>query len=450
MKTILLGLGKIGTAVLESFIKEKQDVTVIDSDAKTVESIVSKYDVKGIVGNGIEKDVLDEAGVSSADFFISTTPMDEVNIMCCILAKKAGAKYTVARVRKPEYFKEKSNIRDAFGIDMIINPEYRTAREIAHVLKFPAATSVETFASGRVNLIGLSFGESNSAIGKTVVDVIKENKLRVLFAAVKRGEKTLIPHGDFVFEEDDEVFVIGTATDLVSFCKKLHIFKMPIKTVFIVGGGKISYYLAKELESLGMDIKILEQDEDRCEELATDLSRVDVLLGDGTDREVLEEEDLENSDAFVALTGVDEENVLTSLYAEQRGVRKVITKVTRPTVMDMVKSLGLGTVVSPQSVIANNIIRFVRARQANHGNEVKKFFKLGENAEALEFIVGENFKGVGIKLKDLKLKKNVLIGFIVHGEELILPTGDSEISAGDRVLVVTLANQITDIAEILK
>ncbi len=450
MKTIILGAGKIGTALVESFIEENQEVTVIDIDARKVENVVKKFDVKGIVGNGFEKDVLLEAGVETADFFISCASLDELNIMCCILAKNAGAKNTVARVRKPEFFKEKQNIRANFGIDMIINPEYRTAREIAHVLKFPAAISVENFADGRVNLIGLNIGEGNIIIGKTVMQVIKDYNFSVIFAMVKRGEKVYVPHGDFILEEDDEIYMIGKSSDLVSFCKKLHIFKMPVKTLFVVGGGKIAYYLAKELEQSGIDIKILESDEERCKELAADFSKVNVLHGDGTDREVLDEEDLKNSDAFVSLTGVDEENVIVSLYAEQLKVRKVITKVTRPTIINMVKSLGLTSVVSPQSVIANNVIRFVRSRQVEVGNKVNKFFKLGENAEALEFTVGENFKGIGVKLKDLKFKNNVLIGFIAHGEDVIMPNGNSVISVGDKVLVIALANQITDLSEIIK
>lgn len=450
MNIVIVGAGKVGGTLVENFIKENHDIVIVDTNVKTVESVVNKYDVKGIVGGGCERSVLQEAGVGKADFFIATTSRDELNILSCVLAKKMGARYTVARVRDPEYFKEVENMRETLALDLAFNPEYRTAVEIAQILKFPSALSFESFAKGKVKMLEFHIENGNPIVGKTVMNISKEYRFKVLFAMVSRGEDVFIPHGDFVIKKDDRIFVIGVETEIANFCKKLHIFKPSAKSVFIIGGGKICFYLAQELIDSNIGVKIIEQDEKRCAELSEELRCANVLLADGTDQEVLNEEKLENNDACVTLTGMDEENVIISLYAKQQGVGKVITKIDRPSVREMVKKFGLDTVVSPRSIIANHLLRFVRAHQTDSGEEIKSLYKLNDKAEAIEFTVEETFVGRNVCLKDLKIRQNILICGIVRDGEFILPTGESSFSTGDRVLVATAVKHITSLAQILR
>ncbi|MBQ3038628.1 MAG: Trk system potassium transporter TrkA, partial [Clostridia bacterium] len=402
------------------------------------------------VGSGLERQTLLDVGVDRADFFIANTSRDEMNILCCVLARKLGAKRTIARVRDPEYFKEMENMRADLGLDFAFNPELNTAVEISQVLKFPSAKNVENFAGGRARMVEFDILEGNPIIGKSLKDISKEYGNKLLFGMVCRGDKIFTPHGDFVLEQGDVVYIIASELELISFCKKIKIFKPRAKSVFIIGGGKIAYYLAKELLSSGVAVKIVENIKERAEELSELLPSATVLLGDGTDQELLDEESLKDADACVTLTGMDEENVIISLYAKQCGVDKIITKVDRPSVLNMVKMLGLDTVVSPRIVIANDIVRFVRANQVVGGDGINTLYRIHEQAEAIEFTVGENFTAKDTSLKNLSIKENVLIGGIVRGNEFILPSGDSKIKVNDRVIIVTTEKQLTELSEILR
>ncbi len=450
MNIIIVGAGKIGTALVENFINENHDLVIVDNNVKTVESIVNKYDVKGIVGGGCERDVLIDAGIDKADFFIATTSRDEMNILCCVLAKKLGAKYTIARVRDPEYFKEVDNMKETLSLDLAFNPEYRTAIEIAEILKFPSALSFEKFAGGKVNLLEFHIEKDNPIVGKSVMEIRKEYRYNVLFAMVKRGEEIYIPHGDFIIKKDDHIHIMGVESEISNFCKKLRIFKPSAKSVFIIGGGKICYYLAEKLMGSNVNVKILEQDEKRCKELSEELRSATILFGDGTDQEVLMEEKLENSDACVTLTGMDEENVIISLFAKQQGVSKVITKIDRPSVKEMVKKFGLDTVASPRNIIANHLLRFVRAHQVEAGKGVNSLYRFYDQIEALEFTIDDSFQEKNITIKDLKIKQSILICGIVRDGEFILPAGDSCFMTGDKVLLVTPYGHFTDINQILR
>ncbi len=452
MNLIILGAGKVGETLIGNFIKENHDITVVDIDSTTVQSVINRYDVQGIVGGGVERSVLLEAGVDKADFFIACTSRDEMNILSCILARKLGAKRTIARVRDPEYFKEMDNMREDLGLDFAFNPELATAIEIAQVLKFPSAKNVEEFATGRARMVEFDILSGNPIISKSLKEISKEFGNKFLVGIVKRGDKVFIPHGDFVIEEGDVVSIIASETEIIHFCKKIKIFKPRAKSVFIIGGGKISYYLAKELLDSGVSVKIIEKNEQRAEELSALLPSVTVILGDGTEQNLLKEESFDKVDACVTLTGMDEENVIISLFAKQSEVDKIITKVDRSSVLNMVKQLGLDTVVSPRNVIANHIVRFVRAYQnVNVGDDgIDTLYRIGEQAEAIEFTTGENFVGRDKPLKDLSIKDNVLIGGIVRNGEFILPSGDSKIKVGDRVIVVTAEQHITELSKILK
>ena len=450
MNLVIIGMGKVGSTLVESFVKENHDIVVVDVNSALVSDIVNRFDVKGVVGGGLERSVLLDAGVQKADFLIACTTRDEANILCCVLGKKLGAKRTIARVRDPEYFKEMENMREVLGLDFFFNPEFRTAAEISEVLKFPSALNVENFAGGMVNMVEFRIENGNPLIGKSVKDISAEYDNKFLIAIVYRGEEAFIPRGDFIIERGDNIHIIATETEIASFTKRLKIFKPCAKTVMIIGGGKIAYYLAQRLIDANVSVKIIENDKVRTSELAEDLPKATVILGDGTEQELLAEEGLKGSDAFVALTGMDEENVIVSLFAKQEGVSKVISKVDKPSIFDMVKMFGLDTVVSPRTVIANHIIRFVRAHQADSGSGINTLYKLHDKVEALEFNVEKDFGGIGVPLKDLGLKRNILIGGIVRGREYILPDGNSKLLVGDKVIVVTAVSQITQLGQILR
>lgn len=449
MNIVILGAGRIGVSLTKELLNEDHDVTIIDVDASRLEYVANKYDVKGLVGKGVSRETLLDAGTNNADFFIACTSQDEINIICCVLAKKLGAKKTVARVRDPEYFKEMKIIKDDFLIDLAFNPEYRTAKEISKIIKFPSAEHVESFASGKASLTDIHLTEDNLIIDKSIMDVVKKYNSKVIMASVKRGEEVFIPNGEFVFENGDMLSLIGKDTDIADFCKKIKVFKAPAKSVFIVGGGKIGFYLAEELSSAGIDVKIIEKDDKRCEVLCNELEGVTVLHGDGADKSLLVEENLAKTDALVSLTGADEENAIVSLYAKEMNVNKIITKVERPSIKKMLDTLGLDTVVVPQEVIASHMVRFVRASSAAVGDEINTLYRLSDDVEALEFTVQDDFE-TGISIKDLKIKKGILIGGIVRRGEYVLPTGNTSFEIGDRVIVVAPTRTITSLKEILR
>lgn len=450
MNIVIVGAGKVGETLLGNLVREKHDVAIIDHNYDVIRNIVNHYDVRGIVGGGLERSILLDAGVDKADFLIACTSRDEVNILCCVLAKKIGVKRTIARVRDPEYFKEMENMRTDLGLDYSFNPELATAIEIAEVLKFPSAQSVESFAGGQTLMAKFEITEKNPLVGKKLQQISKEYGDKILIVVVQRGDKIIIPHGDYVIESGNLINIIGNEQEIISFCKKLKIFKRKAKSVFIIGGGKITYYLAQELLNAGVSVKIVEKDKTRAEELSELLPKATILIGDGTYQELLDEENLKGNDACITLTGMDEENVMISLYAKQSKVDKIITKIDRPSILKLVNTLGLGTVVSPRNVIANHIVRFVRFFASGTDDGADTLYKIGDKAEALEFTVPEGFKGINIPLKKLSIKKSVLIGGIIRNKEFILPSGDSLLMVGDRVIIVSESKQFTNLSQILK
>ena len=450
MNIIIVGAGKVGETLTGNLVHEKHNVAIVDTDYEIIKNLVDRYDVKGSVGGGLERSVLLDAGVDKADLLIACAPRDEMNILCCVLAKKIGAKRTIARVRDPEYSKEMENMRTDLGLDYSFNPELATALEIAEVLKFPSARSVESFAGGRTRMAEFEITIHNPLVGKNLYSIAREYGNKILIGVVKRDNKIIIPHGDYVVQTGDIIHIIGDEQEITSFCKKIKLFKRKAKSVFIIGGGKISYYLAQELIQKGVHVKIVEKDEARAEELSELLPKATILIGDATYQEVLDEENFKGTDACITLTGMDEEIVMISLYAKHNKVDKIITKIDRPSILKLVSTLGLGTVVSARNVIANHIVRFVRSYSAATDEAADTLYKIGGKAEALEFTVLETFKGVNIPLKELTIKKNVLIGGIVRNNEFILPTGDSTLNVGDRVIVVSEEKQFTKLSQILR
>ena len=440
MNIVIVGLGKIGTTLTKYLAEGNHDVTVIDSNAKVVEAVVDEADVMGISGTGASYDVLMEAGANKAKLFIAMTGSDEMNILSCLIAKKMGAEHTIARVRNPEYSKQLTFMRDELGINMLVNPEYETAYEIARILHFPSALKIESFAKGRVELAEIKIKEGNPLIGEPISIVHSKFQVRVLICAVQRGEEVVIPRGDFVVQEGDKIHITASRTELANFMKKLGIYKQRMKKVMVVGGGKIGYYLTKQLLEAGHDVKLIEKDEKRCAHLSENLPKAEVIYGDGADQEVLLEEGLEQADALVSLTGIDEENIIISMFANIKKVAKVVTKINRVSV-DMLNSVGLESVISPKQVSANGVVRYVRALESSGTGSMLTLYRLVDGAvEAAEFEVVEGLDCIGIPFKDIRLKKNLLIGSIIRNNKVIFPGGNDMLLPGDRVVIVTTQN----------
>ena len=450
MKVVIVGIGKIGEPLATRLLKEKHDVTVVDEDYQRVDDIVNRSDVKGVVGNCLERHILSEAEVDKADFFFACTPRDELNILSAVLAKKMGAKKVVARVRDPKYLSSIESLKGELGVDMIFNPEYRTALEIRQILKFPSAISADSFASGKVSLTEFRISEDSPIRDMTVMDASRTVGGKMLFAVVSRDGKVTIPNGDFVLQANDLVHIATEEKDLLELSKKINLFKQKAKSVLILGGGRISYYLAKELLADGVKVKIIEIDEERCRELDEELGKATVICADGTETDILEEEGIRSVDAFIAMTGMDEENAVTSLFASSLGHMKVVPMITSAPLAKMVRKLGLDSVIAPHEVIADQLVRFVRANQVNEGEGINALYRIHDKAEAVEFTVQPDFPGIGIPLKSLKLKNNVLLFGVVRNGEFILPSGNTALAVHDKVLVVTGVKQVTELDQILK
>ncbi len=450
MRLIIVGAGKIGATLVEKLSKDKHDIVIVDKDPKIVEQIVNRYDVMGICGGGADRVILEEADVANSDFVIACTNRDELNILCCMLAKKLGVAHTIARVRDPEYFVEMEHMKGELDLDMWFNPERRTAQEICEILSFPTAINVETFADGAAVMVEIKVKKDNPLVGKTVMEIIREFKIKALFSAVIRENKVYIPRGDFLIQEGDIVHLTASEKGINDFSRKTQTFRRRARSVFIVGGGKIAYYLAKELIERKVSVKIIEKDEARCEWLSEELPEATILHGDGTDHEVLDEEGIDKCNAVVTLTGMDEENVIVSLYATRKKVTKVITKVDRPTIAQMVSHLGLDSVLSPRTVIASSIEKFIREIASEGKARINQLYKINDKVEALEFPVTADFEHKGIPLKDLNIKKNYLVNGIVRDREFIIPTGDTFFMEGDEVLVVTTEKNVTGLEDIIR
>ena len=450
MKIIIVGDGKVGFTLAEHLSKEDHDVTIVDMNDAALKRASDTLDVMCVKGNGAAISVLRDAGTDSADIVIAATNLDEVNMVCCLTAKRLGAKYVIARIRNVEYMAGQSALKRELGIDLVINPEHATAVEIARLLRFPNAGNIDTFYRGRVELVGFRTQEGDLICGRPLSSLPHKLKdLPILFCAVERGDEVFIPDGNFTIQVDDRVYVIGEPLGVNQFFKTLERYTPKVKNVFIVGGGRISYYLASMLEKLGQHSKIVESNEERCRTLAELLPRTLILCGDGTDQEVLESEDLQHSDAFIALTDRDEYNLIVSLYAMQQGVPKVVTKSNRENYIGIARSVGLDSVISPKRITANHILQVVRGMQNSKGSVMKALYKIAASkAEAMEFVVNKTTRHLGTPLKDLKLRKGILVAVIIHNSRIDIPEGSSVIQEGDTVIVVSRDKGILDVNDI--
>ncbi|MGN0350882.1 MAG: Trk system potassium transporter TrkA [Roseburia sp.] len=452
MNIIIAGDGKVGRTLTRKLSGEGHDLTLIDLKQNVIDSSVEQYDVMAVQGNCASMQVLLDAGVKKADLLIAATGADEINLLSCMTAHGMNENiHTIARIRNPEYTNQIYGMRDVFALSMVVNPERQTAQEIERLLKYPGFLRRDTFARGRVEIVELRVDSDSKLCNVALNDLAGIVKCKVLVCAVRRDGVVEIPDGTFVLREGDRIFVTASTDSLTTLLKNLGVITHKVKRVILCGGGRISYYLAELLQKSGITVQLIEQDRERCVELSNLLPNVCVIHGDASNQFLLESEGIDSSDAVVTLTGLDEMNMIISLYAQKCGVFQVITKVGHMENSSIQDSLSLGSVVCPKELCCNNIVRYVRAMQNKTGAALTVHTIADGQAEALEFMVEESFSRCGIPLKDLRTKRNVLIVSITHKNKTELPNGESSIEVGDTVIVVVngdmVIHQLEDIFE---
>ncbi len=451
MKITIIGLGTIGETILKNLSGEGHTLTIIDDDKRKIEDLIEKYDVLGVVGNGAGMDIQMEAGVKDSDLVIVLTQSDELNILACLVAKKIGAKNTIARVRNPDYRKQIAVMKDDLGIAMVVNPEQEMANEIFNIINLPSVNQIEQFAEGRVSLVEVIAEKDCSLIGETLISLGKKLTTKVLICAVQRGDNVIIPAGDFKIEEGDRIHFTADARSLGDFLTEANLIKSPLKNIMIVGGGRIGYYLSDALSKKKYTVKLLEDDPAKAEELAELLPRATVVCGNGTQHAILIEEGIEAMDAFVALTDIDEENMIVSMFANKKKVRKSITQIKSDDLYGMLDELGINNNVSPKHIVAGRIISYIRALANSVGSKVLTLYQLvNDRVEALEFAATKREDFFDKPLRELNMKKNCLIACIIRQNEVIIPNGNSEIKLGDNVIVVTTHKNFDDLNDVIE
>lgn len=451
MKMVIIGNGKVGGTLASMLSNEGHDITVIDINAAALERTQNTEDVMCIEGNGIDTELQKEANVGKAGIVIAATHYDEVNLLCCLIAKKMGAKRTIARVRNPEYYKQIDFIRDDLGLSMAINPEGITADEILRVLITPEAANVEVFEKGKMELVEYRIPDNSPISDCSLKEIYKRTKIKFLICAVQREDEIYIPGGDFILRDGDRISIAAAHKEIEQFFKMCGSIKDKVKACMIVGGGRICYYLTRNLLAMGMHVKIIEKDLDRCKQLAEMFPKAAVIHGDGTDQDMLAEEGIREADAFVAITGIDEENIIMSLYAKNNSNAKVVTKINRDSYVGLTNQIGLDCIISPKYLTTNSVTAYVRSLDNTESNIESIYHIVNNRIEAAEFRIKENIKGLtGLPLKDIKTKKNMLICSVVRGRQVIIPDGSTTIELGDSVVVVSKEHRFSDIRDIME
>lgn len=459
MKIIIIGNGKVGYTLASQLSGEDHELVLIDKDAEALRNADSVLDIMCMEGSGASIQTLLEAGVRNADLLVAVTGSDELNIVCCLIAKKLGARRTVARVRSPEYYKEANLLKREIGVNMIINPEYAAAQEISRLLRVPSAFSVETFARGLVEMIGFPIQEKDGLAGISLFEYNQRNPNGVLMCAVNRGGEVIVPNGRFVPQVGDKVYIVGSQQETAKFFRDLGQDANKIRSITVLGGSKISTYLAWAVEKVGMKVRIVEQNGERCLELADGLPNATIIRGDGTASELIESEGLLDTDAFIALTNRDEENLLMAMTARRAGVGKVIAKMNRANYIEMMREFGGDSIISPKEITANQISAYVRSMDNDQGNSVEHVYKLLDGAlEAVEFTATNATRFLDTPLKELNphnktplsLREGVLIAAIAREGKTIIPDGNTIVRAGDRVIVVSKSRGLKDLNDILR
>ena len=450
MKILIVGCGKVGQTLAEQLNEDGNSITVIDPRADVVRDVTARLDVMGVVGNGATHTIQQEAGIEKADLLIAVTGSDELNLLCCLIAKRAGNCQTIARVKNPEYSSEMGYLKDELGLAMVINPEQAAATEIARVLRFPSAIRIDTFAGGRVELFKYKIPEGSILSGMAVKDVVSKLNCDVLVCTVEREDEAYIANGNFIFAEKDIISVIASPRNASEFFKAMGYKKRAVKDVLVVGGGKTAQYLCSVLHRSGISVKVVEKDMKVCEYLSDKFPEVCVTHGDAADQSILLEEGIRSAGAFVALTGIDEENIFLSLFAKSVSDAKVVTKIHRIAFDDVIKHLDLDSTIYPKNITSDQILRYVRAMKNSEGGSMETLYSVIQGkVEAAEYTVDEDSPVTDIPLMTIKKKPDILIAAIIRGGKVLIPRGADIIMAGDRVVVVSRAKAVDGLADIL-
>lgn len=451
MNIIVVGCGKIGLTILANLVNEGHDVTVVDRNPDIVNETTNIYDVIGVCGNGADCEVLEEADVSKAELLIATTDSDELNMLSCFMAKRMGAKYTVCRIRDPEYNDNSLGfMRKELDISMVINPELLAANELFHILKLPSAAKIETFSVRNFEMIELKLRQDSPLVGMRLMDLRSKYKAKFLICAVGRGEEAYIPDGNFILKSGDKIGLTAAPSEIAKLLREMGLLHRQAKDIMILGGSRTAFYLAKRLCQGGNSVTVIERDKEICEELSESLPKAVVINGDGAKQELLLEEGLHSVDAFVALTGIDEENILLSSFAESQNVPKVIAKVNRDELIPLSEHWGLDCIVSPKKLISDKLVQYARALENSAGSSVETLYKImDDKVEVLEFKVKSDFPQLKIPFKELKTKSNTLVAGIVRDRKIIIPAGDDYLLSGDKVVVLAANQRLNNLSDIL-
>ena len=452
MNIIVVGCGKIGSALVKSLVSEGHDVVAVDSEQSAITDITNIFDVMTVCGDAIDRDTLSEAGVDKARLFIAVTDSDEVNMLSCLIARRMGARHTIARVRKPKYSAESLGyLRSQLDLSLTLNPEQLAAHDIYNILRFPSAVNIEKFSAGSLEMVELHLEEGSPFDSLSLSEIRSKFSAKFLVCAVRRGDGAYIPDGNFVLKSGDRVGLVATPHEFTRLLKQMGVHRRPIKSVMVLGAGRISYYLTRLLTEAGISIKVIEKDERVAKSFASGLHKAVVICGDGAGQELLREEGIRSVDAFVALTGTDEQNILISTFAQSENRQKVITKVNRSEFLAIAERLGLDSIVSSKTAVCDVVVSYARALQNSMGSKVDTVYQLmDEKVEALEFEVRPDFKYINIPLKELETKKNVLIAGIIRKRETVIPSGNDVILPSDKVIVFSAGHRLGDLSDIIK
>ena len=454
MKVVIVGGGKVGELLCADFSNIFKEVTIIDTNELRVEKLVETYDINGILGNGANYEVLTRADSAEADMFISVTASDEINMICCIAAKQMGAKYTIARIRNPEYSKTKEFLRESLGIDLMVNPEYEAAKQISHMLKYPTAIKVESFFGGKFNILEVIINSNSILNGVSLIDSKKIIDFPSLVCLVERQGEVFVPRGNYVFNVGDKVHITAANKNLKKFYKLLgnqDNMEKKITSSLVIGGGKIAYYLVEFLQIANFYVKVIEIDKNKAIALSETFPDIDVIWADGSDRDTLIEEGIQTFDSCISLTGFDEENIIINLYADKLGIKKTVAKVNRASLKQIAEDIGQYSYITPKEIVGNIITKYTKSLQCSKHSDIENFYRIASNqAEVIEFkITNNSAKILGIKLKDLAINPNMLIAFIIRNNKQIFPNGDDEIKLDDNVVVVSYKHKIEHIDDII-
>ena len=451
MKIVIAGIGKFGDYLTRQLAKENNEITVIDINFTGKEALINNEDINNIEGNALDVKILEEAGVQNSDLLIASMKEDSENVMCALLARKLGVKNTIARIRRPEYIDSLNMIKEPLGLSMIISPKQLTANQIAQTLSIPSAIETTSFFKGRIYVISLKLKEDSKYIGQSIKEISQKLNGNIIVCAIEREDSVVIPNGETIIQAEDKIHITGTRKDINSFLRYGNLIQDKTRQVMIVGGSDISKYLANQLADTDMKIKIIEPNKEVALELAETLDNVLVINADPSDEQTLFEEGIQETDAFVALTGIDEENIVYSMFASSQKVPKVITKINHINLSGITQMAKIDAVVSPHKIAANQVVQYVRAMEKGKSSSCESIYNFGDNIfEMIEFKVKEDFKGINKKIEELKLQDDTLIGAIQRGKNIIYPQGKDEIKLNDTVLVICRNNKVKELNDMIK